>query len=207
MSNARPSPARFLVPALGALLALACGGSAPTDPTGEPAAAANRGQPGQELPFRMSGGAVLLGQEFAPGFGPPTFQRSDFDGRCSVPSDFVIRFSLEGRATHLGNVTATAEHCTRIDFQTGLSSWRDGVLIFTAADGDQLWDSYESAGSFPPPDPDVPSRELHEFTGGTGRFVGASGEGMSHVACDTSAGTCVFEMEGVIVYDASADSD
>lgn len=154
-----------------------------------------------ERPFRVSADAVLLGQEFAPGFGPPDFGRSDFDGRCSAPSDFVVSFALEGSAIHLGTFTAIAEHCSVVDFSTGASSITDGVMILTAANGDELWANYTR----PTASEEVP--ENFEFVGGTGRFAGASGEGLGHPDCDRATGTCTFDLEGVIVYDASDRAD
>lgn len=199
MVNAGSIHPRLLMPTLVVFFTWSCGTSTPTDPAEAPRPSANRGQPDQELPFQLSGDAVLLGQDFAPGFGPPTFGRSDFDGRCSVPSDFVINFALEGRATHLGKVTAVAEHCTLLDFATGGFSESDGVMIFTTANGDELWSDYQRTTNAVPED--------HEFVGGTGRFAGASGGGRGRPDCDRAAGTCVFELEGVIVYDASSRSE
>lgn len=201
MSHGRPIQPSLLMATLAAFASAACDaplGSAPSDP---PPASATRGQLAQELPFRLSADAIVLGQEFAPGFGPPTFGRSDFDGRCSVPSDFVVGFALEGQATHLGSFTGVAEHCSQVDFAQGGSTISDGVMVLTAADGDELWTSYVrvTLGEGQPED--------HEFTGGTGRFAGASGRGLGHPDCDRSTGTCTFELEGVIVYDASDRSE
>jgi hypothetical protein len=156
-------------------------------------------EPGEELPFQWSGSGVFLGQDFAPDFGPPTFGKSDFNGRCSIPADYVVRFSMAGQATHLGEVNARLEHCGYIDWQTGLGTDRDGTMLITAADGDELYGSYEGealgGGHF---------SGTVEFIGGTGRFVDASGHGTISGATDRSSGTIpVFELEGVIVYAAS----
>lgn len=168
------------------------------------ALAASRGVPGHDVPLRLTGHAVLVGQDFAPGFGPPTFGRSTFEGRCSVPADFILRFAMRGEATHLGRYTAELEHCTRVEFATGLTAVHDGEAAFTAADGDRLLDRYERLvpGSGSAGDP-----EHHRFVGGTGRFAGASGEGLLLTHCDRAAGTCDVELEGVISYDASDRRD
>lgn len=150
----------------------------------------------QEQPLQMAGTGYLRGQDFAPEFGPPNFGKSIFDGRCSVPSDFVIRFFVDGTATHLGHFAANLEHCTQIDFAKGLSSITDGVATIIAANGDELWDAYDKLV------PDA-GAEHHHFIGGTGRFLGASGEGTAAVECDQAAGTCDFGLEGRILYDAS----
>lgn len=151
------------------------------------------------VPFRLDASAVLLAQDFAPDFGPPLFGKSDFDGRCSTPSDFLIRFGLVGEATHLGALTGTAEHCSQVDFQTGASSVTDGVMTLTAANGDELHATYMGQ-----PGP----RGLEEhltFVGGSGRFESATGNAISRPTCDRSAGTCVLVSSGGIAYDA-ADS-
>jgi len=151
-----------------------------------------------ELPFQLNSSAVLLLQDFAPDFGPPTFGRSTFASRCSTPSDFLLRFALDGQATYLGHFTAIAEHCTVIDFAAGSGTEIDGVLVFTAANGDELWDDYEGTNA-----PGQGFQEQHTFVGGTGRFENASGGGVASGDCDQAAGTCVFMLNGVIEYDAS----
>lgn len=146
-------------------------------------------------PFRLSGGAVLVAQDFAPGFPGG---KSDFDGRCSVPPDFVISFKVTARAAHLGLVSGDFEHCSRIDFETGASTLADGVAVITAANGDELWATYRTA--------DAPMGEFDEllrFDGGTGRFESASGEALASAVCDRATGTCTFAASGTLVYDAS----
>lgn len=201
MRDHRGSRGTLLGSAIAVALATACSASPPTATNtheiGSTPIAANHGQPDKELPFSLSGDAVLLGQDFAPDFGPPVFGRSDFGGRCSVDSDFVIRFAIEGEATFLGRLTATAEHCSQIDFTTGLTTITDGEMVITSAYGDELWASYDRTT------PGAGEPEQVEFTGGTGQFVGASGGGLAHPICDRATGTCTYDLEGVIVHDAS----
>lgn len=187
----------FLPLALAAFLAVGCEDSMTTAPIEAPAVNLDRSEEG--LPFRLSGDATLLGRDLAPDFGPPEFGKSDFDGRCSVPSDYVIRFSIAGEATHMGEVSAIDEHCGLFDFQTGLGvSDSDGEMTITAANGDVLWLHHDRR-------PGEPDRG--QFTGGTGRFTNASGEVVLQVVCNQAAGTCVLEMEGVLAYDASDRSE
>lgn len=180
-----------------------CDRPAPTETAGpatlfapvEPSSAMHGG----ERPMRAHANAGLISQIFAPDFGPPIFGRSDFDGRCSAPSDFLLSFWLEGQAMYLGHFTGTVEHCTQVqDFQTREVTTSDGVLVFTAANGDELWGIY--AGT---PAPDGGTNEHMTFTGGTGRFASASGGGIGHAVCDRQTGTCVFEFDGTIAFDAS----
>lgn len=186
------------------LLTLVVGGCADAGPTAPPPAAETfvvAAGLQLERPFQLRGDAVLLAQQLAPDFGPPLFGKSDFGGRCTVPSDFVVSFAIEGNATRMGRFTAIAEHCSVIDFASGGSAIHDGVMVITAANGDELWSNYErpTAGESTPED--------HVFVGGTGRFTAASGGGLGHPDCDRSTGTCTFELEGEIVYDASHRAD
>lgn len=147
-------------------------------------------------PFRMTGEGAFLGQDFAPGFGPPLFGKSTFDGRCSQPSDFVIRFGVWGEATHLGRADAHLEHCSIVDFQTGRSAIIDGEMVIIASNGDELHVQYSRAA-----DQVV---EPVEFVGGTGRFSNASGEGHQTATVDRATGTVTsFNLEGLISYQAS----
>jgi hypothetical protein len=197
--TARTKPPRPTVVVVLACLALGCdqalSTAAPQELLADGSVAAGRVPSMDGAPLRIQAGATFAGRELAPGFGPPSFGRSTFDGRCSAPADFVIRFSLDGRATHLGHFEASAEHCSQIDFATGrTSAITDGVLNYRSADGDELWSTYHR-GAEPV--------EHHEFGGGTGRFSGATGEGSARVSCDPSTGTCAFRLRGALVYDAS----
>lgn len=195
--------AHHALPLMAALAVSGCDRPAPTEaaapaPTLAPAAASHA-RHGGELPMRAHADAGLISQILAPDFGPPQFGRSDFDGRCSVASDFLLSFWLEGQATHMGHFTGTVEHCTQIqDFQTGVVTTSDGVLVFTAANGDELWGTYWGT-----PAAGGGTDEHMTFAGGTGRFASASGGGIGHAVCDRQAGTCVFEFDGTIAFDAS----
>lgn len=194
----RPS---FILSLVAALAVASCDRPAPTEAAGpatllapvEPSSARH----GAGLPMRANGGAVLLSQTLAPDAGPPLFGRSDFDGRCSAPSDFTISFRLEGQATHLGRITAVAEHCSWVDWELRDSWTNDGVMTFTAANGDELRATYEGEPS------GTGTREVLTFTGGTGRFASASGGGILFVDCDRSTGTCVWEFTGTLSFEAS----
>ena len=194
--------------AFAAFLAGGCERPTPVGPTDNGAAAllASRApiQPGEDLPFHWSGNGPLLGQDLAPGFGPPTFGQSEFGGRCSIPADYVVRFAIRGEATHLGKVTARLEHCGYPDFQNPrVGTDRDGTMLITAANGDELHGRYEGAahggGHF---------SGAVEFIGGTGRFAGATGHGTFTGAADRTTGTIpVFELQGAIVFAASNAAD
>jgi len=174
-----------------AVLALGCQEPAST-PTA-PAAALDH-QAREELPFHLEGTAALVGMQRAPDFGPPNFGKSTFDGRCSEPADAVLRFEVEGQATHLGQTTGVVEHCTQFDFSTGDAyKITDGVMKFTAANGDELrGEHFRAPGT---------SFEQVEWVGGTGRFTTARGNAVARPACDQAAGTCTLEIDGALAYD------
>lgn len=153
--------------------------------------------PGRAVPFQFRARAVLLDQVFAPDFGPPIFGESLFDGRCTVSSDFTLAFGLEGEATHLGRFTGTAEHCSQVDFSSGATTTSDGLLTLRAANGDELSGRYSGVPG------ELGVEEHITFTGGTGRFASATGSAVGVAKCDRIAGTCVFDVDGVIAYEAS----
>ena len=153
------------------------------------------------VPFHFRSRATLLGQQPAPDFEPPeSFGTSDFGGRCSVPSHFVLRLALIGEATHLGRFTGTVEHCTQIDLSTGAAATSDGRISLRAANGDELLGTY-----FGVPTP-AGVEEHVTFTSGTGRFSNAAGGAVGVAVCDQSAGTCVFDLDGVITARGASDS-
>ena len=192
------SAAMALVTGTLVLLAAGCENAPIAGPTG-PSLDASRARPSSpvmpERPFHMSGHARLVAQTFAPGFPGG---RSDFDGRCSVPADFTLRFAMSAEATHLGHLTADFEHCTQIDFSTGAATLSDGIIIMTAANGDELHATYRTADQ-----PEGAFDEAVVFDGGTGRFENASGEALGNAVCDRAAGTCEYEARGTLGYAAS----
>jgi len=78
--------------------------------------------------------------------------------------------SAKGQLTHLGNAMVTTTHCASADGLLAL----DGHATFTAANGDQVFASYTSHTTAPPPPLIVQEGELI-ITGGTGRFEHATG--------------------------------
>jgi hypothetical protein len=72
---------------------------------------------------------------------------------------------MSGQATHLGQFT-------REEFAfLGPDGSVAGTIVFTAANGDELWVSFEGAFTTA-----TGIDGLYTFTGGTGRFQGATGE-------------------------------
>ena len=101
----------------------------------------------KEVPMRGSGSGVITG--VTPG-----------------PTGVAITATGEGEATHLGRFTR--EESILLNPATGTVT---GTIIFTASDGSELYCDF--AGGFTGPTTVVGT---YTFTGGTGRFEGASGE-------------------------------
>jgi hypothetical protein len=85
---------------------------------------------------------------------------------------------FEGTATHLGKFTATID--------------ANLLVVFTAANGDQLW--IQTLSLAPTSDPTVWHVEA-QIVGGTGRFEGASGTGSHDVFFLDDQGNFVFSAE------------
>ena len=79
------------------------------------------------------------------------------------PNELVIEYT--GTATHLGQFTRE-EHL----FLNPDGSFT-GTMVFTAANGDELWLDFQGAFTSP-----TTAEGTYTFTGGTGRFEGATGE-------------------------------
>ena len=128
-----------------------------------------------ERPFKAQIYWTVAGVDFAPGFPGGT---STFEGRCSVPSDYVISATYEGEMTHLGRATGQTSHCTQIDWQTGTSTYSDGLLTAMAANGDEIYGHYDNGVSGIDPQSGMYwFEDDFTITGGTGRFANASGGG------------------------------
>lgn len=111
------------------------------------------------------------------------------DGTVTVPLKDSVTGNLpanlfdatvEGRATHLGRFTGAFNDA--------------GVLVFTAANGDELWIVPTSLTQ-------TSATVLHaeaQIIGGTGRFEGASGFGSHDIFLVNDQGDFVFNAETMI---------
>ena len=117
------------------------------------------------------------------------------DAVCGPPP--VYRILAEGPASEglLGRMTFSIEFCR--NFENG--AYYNGVGHFVAANGDELY--FVSGGKVLPADKNDPPYYLEKwndpftFTGGTGRFEGATGGGMtqcynSNISCDNVSHHC-----------------
>ncbi|MEN8040993.1 MAG: hypothetical protein ABFR95_05765 [Actinomycetota bacterium] len=150
--------------------------------------------PMKQLPFTedLSGGStgVVFAENFP--FG------ETFDGRCSTNSQMLTSMAGTGIVTHMGRVSWTNQHCVQLFYGT----FSDADLVITAANGDQLYGTFDGAMTS-----ETSFAEIMTILGGTGRFAGASG-----VVSETgSFDPITFELnvygEGWISYDASDRSE
>jgi len=118
------------------------------------------------------------------------FTKRNYDiviGTCDDP-DFpdYNHQKGEGTGTHLGKFTIELFFCG------GPSGYKNGEGAFVAANGDELWFTVPSPGEIgqvlplPYADPlyEAYFQDPFTFTGGTGRFEGASGSGRTNSFVD-----------------------
>lgn len=93
------------------------------------------------------------------------------EGRCPEEYPMLSTMAGHGPLTHLGLTSAVATHC----IHPVTLAFARGRMRLTAADGDELHGTYEGVTTFIDP-PMVGWADVIVFAGGTGRFVGASGQ-------------------------------
>lgn len=114
--------------------------------------------------------------------------RTFLSADVSVPIQFTAAGNLPGNfvsgiASHLGKFTASFN--------------QQGLLVITAANGDELW--AQPSAFTPTPDPTV----LHiegDFVGGTGRFAGASGAFSHDITFIDALGNIVYNYDTTITF-------
>ncbi len=110
------------------------------------------------------------------------WDQSDYTDRsCGIPPVYFLTMVGDGHINHLGKMTTVMTFCN--DVSTG--HYYDADVVFVAANGDELYATIEYGYI-------VPNEEANslyyqakfndpiEFTGGTGRFEGATGEAMTN---------------------------
>jgi hypothetical protein len=109
---------------------------------------------------------------------------------CGGP--LLIEITGSGVATHTGTFSATQRHC----LNPATSTFSNGQLHYTAANGDEVWGEYDG-GLAPTPDPIIVtiSGEF-EWTGGTGRFANATAGGTATGPLDVTTGIFTLALDG-----------
>jgi hypothetical protein len=131
--------------------------------------------------------------------GPTAAQQLPFRGRLqgTVTLDFTgfpmvdVFIAATGQATQLGQFTLEIPHV--VDFQAATG---EGTFAFTAANGDTVTATF--AGQADTSAPIFVIREVATITGGTGRFVGATGAFIADRLNDTTTNTTSGSFEGTI---------
>lgn len=147
----------------------------------------------KERPFKENSSGYTTGMVYAEDFA----NGDTFDGRCSKPSQWISTSEGTGTASHMGRVSWTSEHC----FQFFLGTFGDAELVITAANGDQVFGTYDGVMTG-----ETTFADEMIITGGTGRFVGASGVVAESGWFDPATGYQEITGDGWISYDASQRS-
>jgi hypothetical protein len=125
---------------------------------------------------------------------------STFDGRCSVPSTWVIRFTAEGESEPLGTITdGWGEHCSLVEWAApGVpagATYGDGRFEYTLASGERVWGVYEKGASQA-----ENWQDEFTFTGGTGKYRNLRGGGVDRGTFVGLDQPMPYRMEGWIRY-------
>ena len=110
------------------------------------------------------------------------WNHTDYSDRsCGEKPIFKLTMIGEGNMTHLGKISTTMTFCN--NRPTG--AYWDTDIVFIAANGDELYASVPEGQIYPNDEYDVNYyaarfNDKMYFTGGTGRFEDASGEGWTN---------------------------
>jgi len=159
---------------------------------------AGDGSAGTAVPFRATFTTLQTGMDFS----GSVVGAARCDPPAVGPAGWFSTFDGHGNSTHLGRYS---EHNTHCAYATGPTTgyFDEGLSTITAANGDTLnlgyggtWVLDLSAGT-------STVTEEWTITGGSGRFMHASGSGTLDLvqSLDTGAGT--GHMSGEIAYEAS----
>lgn len=172
----------FLLVAGTAMSVLGCAQDSPTEPASLTSAVAARAQAA-----RPAGGSCTTRLEFlAPTEGqPPNVQRITFEADC------ILR--------HLGKATATfSETVTFTGPNTATFVSTD--LIYVAANGDELYARIDDGAAVLDAQGGVTLTATEMYTGGTGRFAGATGSGAITGQASVVTQVGAYKSSGSITY-------
>ena len=100
----------------------------------------------------------------------------------------TLKIPGDGEGDPLGKSTWDAEMKINV---TQVPNPQTGTMVFTAANGDQLFGTYEGLGT--PADGPVSFQGTFQITGGTGSFEGATGAGTYWGTAEGGEGTLYFD--------------
>ena len=123
-------------------------------------------------------------------------------GYCTEDPFLAFNYQVgEGEATHLGHFTTTMQFCA-----AGFD-YKNGIGTFVAANGDELYIAVPSEGfighilAYDDSLYELQFQDPFTFTGGTGRFEGATGGGMTNSFVD------LFDNEGNFIPEHQTDHE
>jgi hypothetical protein len=106
------------------------------------------------------------------------------DSRCN-PGDRWFEFTGTGSSADLGDCTLFAAHCTHSAAPPDCTTWYGGVWTVTTAAGDLIHLSFH--GRWLEPGRANQGVDIITVIGGTGRFLGATGEMVGDLFPDWSS--------------------
>jgi hypothetical protein len=162
---------------------------------------ASDGPAHKQLPFAAEAECNVVGMECANEYCSET---STFHGRCSIPSTWVIRFTVEGSSDPLGPIDGWAEHCSQVTWAApGIprtATYTDGRMEFTLAEGAKVWGTYTNGVGTFLEDGTNPFQDEFTFTGGTGRYRNIRGSGIEWGTATALDASIPLWMKGWIRY-------
>jgi hypothetical protein len=166
-----------------------CNPESPTSPPGEITAAPGLSQALRRSPVPISGRCEGSYEIIPIDFLPPPFEDLAAHGQV------LVRETC--RIAHLGKTTTLGDNLT--DF-TGDPFVSAGSIVLTAANGDELWATETGAVPGPGPSEVFTWSGSLTFTGGTGRFQGATGTATFVGGGSTTNSTNFRSFHGTIAY-------
>jgi len=159
---------------------------------------AGQGPAMETLPFRATFTTLQTGMDDSG--GDPGAVRCD--PPAVGPAAWFSTFDGHGNGTHLGRYS---EHNTHCAYATGPTTgmFNEGLSTITTANGDTLTLSYGGTWVLDLAAGTATIAEDWTITGGSGRFLNASGSGTLDLLQSLATGAGVGHVSGAIAYDAS----
>ncbi len=106
---------------------------------------------------------------------------------------------IEASGSFVGFGDASGVIVQQVDF-TVIPTGMSGTGLFTFSNGDELTTSFSAESSFPDENNEISFGGVHTITGGTGRFLEATGEATLEGTGNLNTMTGVFTLDGSITY-------
>ncbi|MBK9385289.1 MAG: hypothetical protein IPN34_10790 [Planctomycetes bacterium] len=113
----------------------------------------------------------------------------------ATPGVFSLSIDSQGIASHLGLTVGSSTHTVDM---TGTPTVQFGSTTYIAANGDRLFAHYSGTASAPNASGVITFSGTQTFTGGTGRFHGATGSTSMQGTANLATSTGEFAFSGTI---------